>query len=233
MKFAVKNIDGIQNTKEGKLKYYYTVEDGYDFSGNTSTDVTNISLFELFYDYNRLDYKHIRDYAKFMVQQIPFSAMTFDIQSKMARYRAIDTTTIIGFYMGQGMSLLQAKERVLTEYLEHNFKYVKACEIRWVAAKYVTVDYLSFADAIDFVRSTRDLVEDMLNYGILGTNDDDEDSGIMDYIESTGSFVGSGLAEKGYVTSVGTINDMIDGLVEVFRGGYYDMDKLYLPPNRW
>jgi hypothetical protein len=233
MKFAVKNIDGIQNTKEGKLKYYYTVEDGYDFSGNTSTDVTNISLFELFYDYNRLDYKHIRDYAKFMVQQTPFSSMTFDTQSKMASYRAVDDTTIIGFYMSQGMTLLQAKERVLTEYLEHNFRYVRACDIRWNAAKYVTISYLNFTDAIHFVRATRDLVEDMLKYGILGTDDGDEDDGLMNYIESTGEWAGMGLAEQGYTTSVGTINDLVSDLVKTFRQGYYDMDKLYLPPNEW
>ena len=49
MKFAVKNIDGVQNTTEGKSKYYYTVNDDYDFSGNTATDVTDISLFELFF----------------------------------------------------------------------------------------------------------------------------------------------------------------------------------------
>jgi hypothetical protein len=233
MKFAVKNIDGVQNTTEGKLKYYFTVNDDYDFSGNTATDVTDISLFELFYSYHRVDYKHIRDYAKEMVQTTPFSSMTFDNQTRMTKYRSVDDTTVIGFYMSQGMTLTQAKERVLTEYMAHNFKYVKACDIRWNAAKFVTVGYLSFPDAIHFVRATRDLVEDMLKYGILGTNDGDEDDGIMDYIESTGEWVGMGLAEQGYTTSYGTINDLVADLILVFREGQYDIEKLYLPPNEW
>ncbi len=233
MKFAVKNIDGIQNTVKGKLRYYFTVEDSYDFSANIATNVTDLSLFELFNQYNRLDYKHIRDYSKIMVQETPFSAMTLGEQTKMVKYRSVDDATLIGFYMAQGMTLLQAKERVLTEYMEHSFKFVKACDIRWNAAKYVTIGYLSFSDAIHFVRATRDLVEDMLRYGILGTDDGDADDGIMNYIESTGEWAGMGLAEQGYVTSVGTINDLVNDLVKTFRYGYYDPNKLYLPPNEW
>jgi hypothetical protein len=232
MKFAVKDIDGVQLTDKGKLSKYYTVRDDYNFSGNSATDVTDMYNFELFIDRGRLDYKHIRDYSKDVTAVTPFSAQTFDMQTKVAIYRGIDDASLIGFYMGQGMSFQDAKIRVLTEYIQHAAKFTTACEMRWNAAKYITINYLTFTDAIHFVRSTRDLVEDMLKYGILGTGDGDEDDGLLNYIDSTGEWANMGLEFQNYTTPVGTtINDLVTELVDSFRYGYYDNDKIYLPHN--
>jgi len=60
MKIAVLNINGIQNTQEGQLVYYFRVEDDYDFTGNSATDVTSFDMVDLFIKTNRISYIEYR-----------------------------------------------------------------------------------------------------------------------------------------------------------------------------
>ena len=62
MKIAVLNSNGIQSTRQGKMQYYYVVDDNYDFSGNAATDVTSVENMSLFSSIFRVDYEDYRDY---------------------------------------------------------------------------------------------------------------------------------------------------------------------------
>lgn len=64
MKIAVKNSDGIQSTKGGKLQFYYLVDDAYDFTANQATDITTIDNLFFFFSYLRIDYIRLRDCLK-------------------------------------------------------------------------------------------------------------------------------------------------------------------------
>jgi len=52
-RISVLNLDGIQSTLSNKLSKYYIVELGYNFSGNSATDVTSIENIQLFQRFSK------------------------------------------------------------------------------------------------------------------------------------------------------------------------------------
>ena len=64
MKIAVDNINNIQETEDGKLRFYFAVPNDYDFGINEAKDVTNLESLKLFLKYNRLNYISFRDSCK-------------------------------------------------------------------------------------------------------------------------------------------------------------------------
>jgi hypothetical protein len=61
MKIAVKNSDGMQLDISGKLRYYYEVNDDYNFESNDATDVTDLSSLGIFKNSLRIDHIKFRD----------------------------------------------------------------------------------------------------------------------------------------------------------------------------
>jgi len=90
MKIAVKNSDGVQNTEKGRLRYYYDVEDNYDFSGNSATDVTDVSNLGLFYSVGRYCYvKYIESLSVYADNTI-FSGLTLNDKTILAKNFVVD-----------------------------------------------------------------------------------------------------------------------------------------------
>jgi len=61
MKIAVKSTNGIQTDIDNKLRYYYSVDDNYDFNLNEAIDVTDISNLNLWSKTFKIYYSDFRD----------------------------------------------------------------------------------------------------------------------------------------------------------------------------
>ena len=90
MKIAVLNSNGVQSTRKGKIQYYYAVDDGYNFGGNSATDVTNIEDLKLFHDLLRLNYNEYRDSLVSFVEGVTFSSLSNNEKKILAKNFAVD-----------------------------------------------------------------------------------------------------------------------------------------------
>lgn len=90
MKIAVLNSNGVQTNRNGKIKYYYLVEDAYDFNNNSATDVTTIENLKLFNDLLRLDYVDYRDSLISYVGGVTFSNLSNDEKLILTKNFAVD-----------------------------------------------------------------------------------------------------------------------------------------------
>jgi hypothetical protein len=59
-----------------KNMYYYVVEDIYDFSGNSATDVTSVESLSLLLDSKRISYRGFRESLKSYVALVGFSSLS-------------------------------------------------------------------------------------------------------------------------------------------------------------
>jgi hypothetical protein len=110
MKLAVKNIHGIQTNNSNKLKYYYIVDYGYNFSGNSATDVTTISNLGLFKVNLRLNHpKYIKSLNEYSGDN-QFSGLTHSDKYVLASYFIVDKTK---------------RDEVLTQQQQDDFNYYK------------------------------------------------------------------------------------------------------------
>lgn len=90
MKISVLNSDGVQTSKDGKIRYYYLVEDTYDFSGNSSTNVTDILNLKLLYSIFRFGYSEYRDSLITYAQTITFGDLTGKEQFELSKNFAVN-----------------------------------------------------------------------------------------------------------------------------------------------
>lgn len=85
MKIAVLNINGVQTELQGKKQHYFLVNDDYDFSGNSATDVTTLENVNLFYKLLRMDYYTYREHLKEFLTNNTFSSLDIDTKRLLAR----------------------------------------------------------------------------------------------------------------------------------------------------
>ena len=90
MKIAVLDTHGVQNTKQGKLQYYYDVVDNYDFSGNSATNVTDIPNLRLLSDNLRLNYCDYRDSLISYATGVTFSSLTITDKRILVKNLAVN-----------------------------------------------------------------------------------------------------------------------------------------------
>jgi hypothetical protein len=86
MKIAVLNSNGVQTSRNGKIKYYYSVDDGYDFGGNSATDVTNIDNIELFKRLLRICYCTFREMLTVQYNDLDYNSMSSQHKTLLAKH---------------------------------------------------------------------------------------------------------------------------------------------------
>jgi hypothetical protein len=85
MKIAVLDINGIQSELQGKKQHYFLVDNDYNFSGNSATDVTTLENIDLFYRLLRLDYYTYREHLKEFSNNNTFNSLDVETKKLLAR----------------------------------------------------------------------------------------------------------------------------------------------------
>ena len=87
----------------------------------------------------------------------------------------------------------------------------------------VVAKYLQLSDATDFINEIKNLLELYISRGIKGIEYDSLDYGLFDYFKSTpGSpYEFTGLASNAYALKTGTLQNLIDELLDVLWLGKY------------
>jgi hypothetical protein len=73
MKISVLNIHGVQTTVQGKTRYYYLVENDYDFTGNSATDVTSYVDLKFMHELLRYSCIQYRDSLRYQYEVVDVS----------------------------------------------------------------------------------------------------------------------------------------------------------------
>jgi hypothetical protein len=122
----------------------------------------------------------------------------------------------------KGMTQEQAQGYLMVMWHKHHGGVMNTCKQRWYYVKFIVPQYLDFLDAEDLLNNIESLVTLLNDIGRQGINYGDKKEGIMDYIESTNSYVGKGLRESGYSLLIGTWDEFILELKNVLVEGIYN-----------
>ncbi len=112
----------------------------------------------------------------------------------ISKYCAVDQTTLIIYYMSQGMTQEEAI---------YNYLFIRKTDITNAANSYcerinredVFIDMMMFlgeAQALTLTEQVSEMKNMLCEYAVLGTNYTNDRSGIMDYFENTGDFTTTG-----------------------------------------
>jgi len=141
------------------------------------------------------DYQWNRDTLKIICKN-NFYKLQNDVKDIVVKYCAIEQDTIISYLI---YSKNISQQDALFEYLK-----IKSLQIKNSANSYckrlsdyrisaLCILYLGEIQSIQFFNDVKSLKDASCEFALLGTNYNDEVSGIMDYIESTGDYVNDGL----------------------------------------
>jgi len=141
------------------------------------------------------DYQWNRDTLKIICKN-NFYNLQSDVKDIVVKYCAIEQDTIIS-YLIYSKNINQ--QDAIFEYLK-----IKSIQIKNSANSYckrledyrisaLCILYLGEVQSIQFFNDVKILKDGACHFGLLGTNYNDEISGIMDYIESTGDYANDGL----------------------------------------
>jgi len=180
--------------------------------------LTDVELIEACHNYGIIDYRKKREVYKYFART--FSNQPEDIKDKICVYCATDQNTIIAHLMSKGMTLQQA----IQQYIFYRSKDIS--EAAADCNTYITSDkfmntllfYLPLSEAERFLEAIKDLQFYYRTAAHFGTNYNNNKSGIMDFIEDTGDYVGKGLST--YTTYPGlNIQDLIKELKSILVDG--------------
>jgi len=145
------------------------------------------------------DYVWERDTIK--VFGSDFDSLTNIGKDGVGVYCATDMNTLIGYYMSLGMSQTQATMFYLDRRVNDVDNAGEAfCDrIAETSFRVVVLIFLGESQSLTFNDACRNFKEDLCSMALLGTGYGDSRDGIMDYIESTGSYTSGGL--KSYTMS--------------------------------
>jgi hypothetical protein len=200
-------------------------------SGETSSSgYTDITSIQNWYDFGlniANDYLVPKFEIRELVKEIGWSGLTNtekDIAILTYSYdNMLDAVTYL--MTEKGMNQYQAQGYLLQEWHKHHGRLVDTCKSRWFYVKFIIAQYLSFADAEELLDECQLLILSYIECGRLGTQYGDNNNGIMDYLESTGTFIDQGLRESGYVLQQGNWDIFIGELNNVLVQGIYNKYK--------
>lgn len=179
------------------FEFVEVVEAGY-------TDLTSI---ETIANINQriYDYHFKRDKLKELTLELGFANLSASDKAIVARYCATDAATLVGYFMSQyGLTAAEATSKYKVFRSTDISEAAKALSSRASnpVVMYISVKYMSEADASAFTDAIRNFITDLKEVAHLGTNYGQARDGIMDYIEATGSYTDAGLKsysfENGY-----------------------------------
>ena len=202
-------------------KRYDVISDN-EFDVNIHDELPNTVENWYLYGKGKKDYMVIRQAMKDIVADVGFADLKSKGKEYVTEYCAADANSIVGYLMSKGMT----QEDAIQQY-KHN----RAVDIRKAgeaatsriespAFTYAVIKYLSEEDGQTFLDAIRNFVIDYKNVALTGTNYGQNIDGIMDYIESTGSYTEGGL--KNYtILSPYTLEEFISELKNIIVYGNY------------
>ena len=199
------------------MNFEETVSSGY-------TGITTIENIKNFGSLTERDYAVGRSCMIDIMTTKPWSAWTNIEKDILIEYVAYDNDTDKVMYLitTKGMEQAVAQNFVLECWHKHHKKFLDVCSTRWYYAKREILKYLSRLDAEDLFDTVELLITYYIQIGRIGKNYDDNNDGIMDFIESTNGFIGQGLEEKGYTLPDGvTWSMVINALKDIIVNGIY------------
>lgn len=213
MKIAVKNSDGIKTSIDDKLQFYYETDDFYDFGLNNALNVTTVDNAQLFFNHKRIDYKKYRKILQ-DIASTNYEMLNADEQYVICIHKATDELIVFDKLGSQSSYYMNLFNQNSIECRYNRFSYAKAVILS-------NISYQNRFGVLGFLNSTK-LVENYIEHGIAGTNDGDPIAGLLDYVESTSSFLGTGLSSINFSMIGGiTKSEMINKIVECLRNGNY------------
>lgn len=158
------------------------------------------------------DYKFVRNRLKESVQS--WENLSDNDKNIICQYRATnesDCKTILG-------------NRYVMWSTHFGVESKKCRDYRMEYAKSILVENVEVSQRYEILNTVSSLNLDTLyiNHGLEGTNDNDPTSGLFDYVEGTGSFVGNGLKDMN-LTMVGSLTKeaMVIKIMDCLRNGEY------------
>jgi len=139
--------------------------------------------------------------------------------------QAANDTNKVVFLMTNGLTLEEAQGHLINAYAEHHVNDKISCTTRANSKRsaIIVAKYLQLSDATDFINEIKNLLELYISRGIKGIEYDSLDYGLFDYFKSTpGSpYEFTGLASNAYALKTGTLQNLIDELLDVLWLGKY------------
>lgn len=160
------------------------------------SDLTTISEVDQFAFASSADYGAVRDKIIEITDSTGFANLSSAEKAIAAEYCASDDNTLVGYYVPTEGSLEAALDKHLSVFASHLEKMREVAKTRINSEKVIIalMKYLEDRFQIDaFTDAIRLFSLDYESKFHKGTLYGDFRDGIMDYIESTGSYVGSGL----------------------------------------
>jgi hypothetical protein len=192
-----------------------SIVDGYN-------DISSITAWHNFGSSVANDYLVMKFEIRELVKEIGWvnlSDAEKDIAIETYSYDSIQDAVI--YLMGKGLTQEQAQGLLVTKWHRHHGNLLDVCSCRWFYVKFIVAQYLSFADAEELLDTCQQLIWAYTECGRLGMNYGDNNTGLMDYIESTNAFLNQGMQEGGYALIHGTWSEFIGKMHDVLVGGIY------------
>ena len=195
-----------------------TVPSGY-------TDISTIIYWDKFGSEYVNDYLVCKDQIRILVDD-NFTGLTSTEKDIAIQYYAFPDATQVVMYlmMEKGMSQQEAQYFIIQQWHKNHKGVIDACAQRWYYVKFIAPMFLSFSDCEDLFGNpvVLSLLAQLNELGLVGIPYGDEKDGIMNFVESTNSYVGKGLKEMGYTLQQGTWDDFIGAIHNVMVEGIYD-----------
>lgn len=168
------------------------------------------------------DYLSLKSEIKSLVISQTWSNLSDEEKYIAIKYYAYTSSvSAIVFLMSKGMTMQEAQVYLTQEWHKHHYKLLESCRQRWYYVKLIVATYLPFNDAENLFDTARELIYSFTESSRIGINYGDKKSGLMDYVESTNSYVGNGLKESGFTLQYGTWDEFIIAIKNVIVYGNY------------
>jgi len=202
-----------QSTKfiQYKATEKYAFIDSVDFDSATEYDCTRPDYIYLFGSKLK-DYCYVRDVVEDIIVKQGFYTLKDKSKDAVGVYCTAPMDTLIAYYMGTGLSQMKATIKYINNrdvdvgnaaacYCERmsNTNYRIELLGDTISLNGALMLFIGEDQALTLNSALRNFKLDLCSVALLGTQYGDDRDGIMDYLESTGSYVGGGL--KSYTMS--------------------------------
>ena len=160
------------------------------------TDITTVTYLDKLKG-GIYDYHFVRRHIKDLVAVIGFGNLTLDEKIIVVRYCAADDADLISYFMDTyslDMATAITKLKVYRAIDISNATKALKGRAEHPAMTFIAIKYLSESNASIFSDNIRNFISDLKTTAHLGLNYGQERDGIMDYIEDTNGYVGTGLS---------------------------------------
>ena len=179
----------IKSTNEYKLIY------DTEFDSNLHIDRSN-ELQYLHQNAKLGDYITIRNMVISAVNSVGGfdSLRELDKPIALIYTKSVTIEEAVPYYISQGLTVNEASYIYLQKFSQNIRNAADCFKERARSVEFATtiMMYLGQTNAETFISNTRDLLSDLTDSAIIGTQYGNVQNGFMDYIEDTGSYIGSG-----------------------------------------